>query len=473
MNALLFDRDGAASKLAAEGSLALGIGETEIAAKKYFEAGALLEKGLVEARKPADLHLLRFLAATQYYRGGHYSKAEKLSKRIDTRYLPRDLDPTWQRFQKDLRFRAAPGYVERMRLKLGMLSTKGKPRAILEHLKEHPYLYKQDVLAFLRGSLCEELGQWKAAAAFYAAAIQCAEDGSDYVLMTVGRVLSMPSEGRLEEAWEFISRLREKMPNSVTNLVASITCFHRASKLAGEDRLAIHRQQIKLFEEGWATFKLLPEDRKNSEDLRWIVSIGFRTANMALMRLGDYQRAGELIEEEIEFDPNDPGPLSARGMLNYPSERALADFRKAIELPHPGYVPFVYLAREAFLQKKDLAEAERLTNEALSRQPGPAIQARLYSWLAMIRHCRGADQVEVESLFDRGLQIDPHNRKVWEAYKQFENALEAENSDSQQQWGAEFHKDFDEPNNPIWKASEESLSSRKNRRRDQLLAGAP
>ena len=58
----------------------MGLGDTDRARACYLEAGKLIEASIANERKQSEKHLLRFLAASQYYHGGHYEKALALGK---------------------------------------------------------------------------------------------------------------------------------------------------------------------------------------------------------------------------------------------------------------------------------------------------------------------------------------------------------------------------------------------------------
>ncbi|HEX4611985.1 MAG TPA: hypothetical protein VH092_27560, partial [Urbifossiella sp.] len=418
------DRADPATLAAAEGQAALGRGDTALARAKFVEAGDILLREVRGTPGHADQTLLRFLAATQFYKGGEYRRALDLSKKLEARLLPkktRDLLPT---FRRDAATRTDPGYRGRMRDTCARLWAAGEYRQILDLLKDHPYVYDTAPLAFIRAVLCEELGQWKAAAVFYAKAIPGAEDGSDFMLMAVGRALGMPAEGRVEEAWENIRHLRDLFPNATTNIAASFVAFFRASRMAGAERQALLREQVQYFEEGWRAYLTLPPATRLRPVMRHLVTVGFGAAAVALRRLGERDRLRILVDEVTRREVDSPAALTARGMLTYPSQEAVADFERAAALPNPGYFPFLYLAHHA-LRGGRIAECERLCREALLRNPSPAIQARLYGWIAVCRDRVGVPRAEVEDLFRQALEIDPDNDQVRANYRIFRETAAA------------------------------------------------
>lgn len=95
----------AATVAAAEGQAAFGVGDTALARRKYAEAGAILERELKVRHGGSEKQLLRFLAATQYFKGGDYPKARELANKIDARVLPKNVRGLLPQFLKDVKLR--------------------------------------------------------------------------------------------------------------------------------------------------------------------------------------------------------------------------------------------------------------------------------------------------------------------------------------------------------------------------------
>ncbi len=440
MNATLVDRKGIASRLAAEGSFAIGCGYTTLAAEKYAEAGKELERRLAAARKAPDRHLLRFLAATQYYLGGHYQRAFHLSKHIEARFLSPSSRKLLPKFLKDVRERSSPNYKERMRKSLTQLWIAKDYEKVLDVLKDHQFIYGQGPLAFLRAVTCAELREWKVAAVFYAMAFPGVADGSDLMMMAAGHALIVPSEERVDEAWEYISQLHKLLPNAVTNIVASITCFFRASKATEENRLLMHRDQLRYFEEGRRAYQILPVDRQNHPEMRDILSMGFNAALMALIRLGDDAQARVMVEEAIRFEHNDPET-------------------------------FIQLAEYAF-HRGQVSQAERLCNLALTKRLSNVVRAQVLGCLAVFQDCLGNPRAQVESLFRQAFDLDPGNENVATNYKVFTDTVTSTPVNGTKRWNLDpIRKPFD-PDMISWESSQISGANRNARVRDVLFAGA-
>jgi tetratricopeptide (TPR) repeat protein len=204
MTLSLVDRDGRSTIAAAEGQAALASGDTPRAREKFAEAGAILEQQLPNARKQAEKHLVRFLAASQYYKGGDYQKALALCNKVEARLLPPQVRPLFPRFQQDVRSRSAPTYDSGVRRELLDLWRAKQYERILEVLQEHPYVLSPGALAFVRAVVCEELKDDRAAAVFYVDARRYGLQEPGVIATTVALPLTPAHQGRLEEAREYV-----------------------------------------------------------------------------------------------------------------------------------------------------------------------------------------------------------------------------------------------------------------------------
>ncbi|WP_088254597.1 hypothetical protein [Fimbriiglobus ruber] len=240
------DKNGKASRAAAEGAFALGKGDTATARQKYAEAGTILEGELAAARRPEERNLLCFLAASQYYHGGEYKKAIKLAKRIEAKYLTEDSKRLLPKFLRDVETRSSPDYQIKMEKALRQLFLAGEPARVLGLLIDHPYLYEYGRLAFIRAVLCEQLGQYRVAAQFYAMAARELPDGKDVVRIAAAYPLKLRTAGRLDEAWSYITCLLDLLPVAILYMVASILCFSRGVAATGETQRKLHLEQVEV-----------------------------------------------------------------------------------------------------------------------------------------------------------------------------------------------------------------------------------
>lgn len=177
MTLSLMDRDGRSTIASAEGQAALAAGNTVRAREKFAEAGSFLEEDIGNVRKQSEKHLLRFLAATQYFKGGEYAKALKLSQMIEQRLLPKNVRSLFPTFMKDVRSRASIGYESDVKSQLKASLSRKEYIQIIGLLQEHPFILPPETMAYLRGIACQELGNHRAALLFFEASRVNKEDG--------------------------------------------------------------------------------------------------------------------------------------------------------------------------------------------------------------------------------------------------------------------------------------------------------
>jgi tetratricopeptide (TPR) repeat protein len=159
---------GVATRVAAEAQAALNAGDTERARAGFEEAARQLEAGIREARSQSEKHLLRFLAATHYYKGGRYAKALALGRRVRPNLLPSNVRSVCRQFVRDAEERAAGDYEVKVRQALLKRWEQEDYAGVLGVLQEHPFVLPAGDLAFLRGTCCEALGDHQAALLFCA-----------------------------------------------------------------------------------------------------------------------------------------------------------------------------------------------------------------------------------------------------------------------------------------------------------------
>jgi hypothetical protein len=111
----MVDIDGSARHTSAEGQMALATGDTALAQEKFAAAGDILLRNVGAVYKAMEKHLLRFLAATQFYKGGHYQRALELVEKIQARLLPKNVHDLLPPFLRDAKQRSLPGYAAGIR----------------------------------------------------------------------------------------------------------------------------------------------------------------------------------------------------------------------------------------------------------------------------------------------------------------------------------------------------------------------
>lgn len=433
----LVDRDGRATIAAAEAQAALGVGDTPRAREKFAEAGAALEKSIASVRSQSEKHLTRFLAATQYYKGGDYGKTLELCKKIEQRLLPAEVRSLFPTFLQDVRSRATEGYETRVRRELMELWLRKDHQRILQLLQEHPYVLPGAGMALMRAVVCEYLKNYRAAALFYADAVRLNPDDPNPIFYAAASPLAalLSEEGKVEEAWQYVRHLLDRLPHPVTHLAASLLCFRRAQKLEGHEQKQLLEDQAGHFRQARAGFVGLPSEQQANREIRALMLWGFEAAALGLQRRGELQRACTVCDEAIAFEPNAPEAYTLRGILTYPEAGALDDFRKAVTLGDDSYFPCYFLAHDS-MTKDDFQSALTWSQQALRKavKPGARIESQLYEWMAICRGQLGAGREEVEELFRKAREIDPANEEVENNYQLYLDSLNSASPNAPPAW---------------------------------------
>ena len=195
-------------------------------------------------------------------------------------------------------------------------------------------------------------------------------------MMAAGYAVRLQTTGRLAEAWRYVGQLLEVLPGAYSFMSASVISFWRAMDATGDERRDRFREQVDYFDQAWGAYRSLTSDELADFDVRLFMSLCFDTVLAALMQLGEYPRAVAVAGEAIAFQPDAPRPLTARGILTYPSPAAVDDFRTAMALPGADHVAPYHLAHHAF-HSGNLAEAERLCRVALGMGGEVTYQSRV------------------------------------------------------------------------------------------------
>ena len=325
MTPTLIDADGLSTIAAADAQAALAAGDMPCAREKYVEAGRRLEGDASRAQTEEDKHLALFLAATHYYKGGHYQKALDLGRWVHAGLLPLPMQPLLRKFLRDAQDRASPDYEMRIAAQAFDFWQQKDHVAILELLQEHPYIVPSGGLAFLRAVCCESLGNYRAAAIFYADAVRMTPQDPGLVFTAAAVPLTLAQQGKLQEAWEYSNYQLERMPDASTYTTASLVCFHRAQAEKGEAAKALLEQQGALFEQARVAYAALPPLQQNVQEIRALMVLGFEAATVGLLRMGNLDRGRAMCDAAMEFQPDEATP----GIIPVPDVQSVEDRFKA------------------------------------------------------------------------------------------------------------------------------------------------
>ena len=377
-----FDETGQATQWSAEAENARMQGNTQEASDLHAKAGELLEAEAAKTRNPMNQATICFLAATQFYLGGHYTRAAKSFRKIKPSKLPANIRTLYSQFEGDVRERAGPEYKQLIRERLFQHWQRGEYRQILELLQEHNYVVEDWRLAFFRAQCCEKLGDFKAAAIFSADAIRHLAD-PNLVLAIAVWPLRLCSVNQLEDAWEFAQLLMTHEPHPLMSVSASLVQDVRASvAVAEQERERSRKEQLRLLEQAESEFCKLSTPAQRERNHRELLVLAIAASSTAHRELGEQKLEAAAINRAVEFDPTVSFSRIVRGYLNYPAPQAIEDFREAIELGDQDYVPFAFLAEDA-ITRHDYSKARELLIRAIERHPPFEVETQLRQYLTI------------------------------------------------------------------------------------------
>jgi tetratricopeptide (TPR) repeat protein len=310
------DPSGRSSRAAGQGFRALAEGDTVLTRQKYTEAGDILAGRAEAARTSADRHLLRYLAASQYYRAGEYKRALRLTHRVERKYLRPPLQPKLDELRKQVEERADAGYARRIREAVINHWKKGEVEAAIKVLQDHPYVLERSALAWFRADLCFQSGKWYEAALFHADSVRFSNSHPDAVFQRASGVFALLDSGRSTDATEYVRHLIENEPTALDYVVGfaiRYPDFLRGDRPAGESGL-------ELFAEAEPAFAALPEATQADSGVRAMFAHGYLLAALAADGFGRRAQALELIRSGMNFAPVGPDLEALRSILADPDQ---------------------------------------------------------------------------------------------------------------------------------------------------------
>jgi tetratricopeptide (TPR) repeat protein len=415
------DKEGLATIASANAQAALATGDTPEAQKFSVEAANLFLAEMRRAKDEESGHLLGFLAATQFYRGGHYVKAAQVAQGIAPAKLPANTQHLWLGFLRDVKDRAAADYVDRTRKEAVALFDAGAYEKVLALLAEHPFVYSPYHLAMVRAACCERLGKFRPAVNFVRKAAQY-EPTSPETLMKFARfTISSARVGHIAQAWEYVSAQLDLFPNPVSKAIASLLSNHMARRTDGQEKAARVAEQVRFFREARDEFGSLSDAQKAHPLIKEVMQWGYKA--LALLRLSEGKRdeAIAICEEAVAAAPEMASPWTLTAIVtNDNPEKSVPAWRKAISLAEPSFFPYASMTFHAY-EAGSFAEAHEMAIEALKRCPDryPQMQSMLLQLSAMsLAHLNGPVP-EVGHQLLEAMALWPEDETAHENYQYF------------------------------------------------------
>jgi tetratricopeptide (TPR) repeat protein len=424
------DPKGEVTHLALQAQIALEAGDTANSGRLFQQAAEMLEAAVARLVRPSEKDLACFLAATHYYKGGHYELADRLCGRIRESRLPARVRHLYPPFLEHVTERTAPGYAARYRDRISKAYRRIITRAdqsaaqkLIDILIDHPYLLPQDQMAYVRAQCAEVLGLQRAASSFYREAWQFNPENPNYLSCFLD---SLGKEGRHEEAWAIVQQELVYHPgvqssvNAMHVINANLMRSRQSSRVG--DQQEVDQQRMNLlehFESALEAYQSLTP-AEQTEIASW-VDYAFMIVFVSHVETNNAGQQLVTLNRWIDLRPDSPYPRVLRGMLTYSEDAANTDFLEAIRLGSPDPVPYYFLAHAA-LRSRSFQECERLCSLALQRGPESDIRAALLSWQAISRWKLGLKtRSEIRKLFSEARKLRPEDPLIASYAQAFED----------------------------------------------------
>lgn len=139
-----------ASRTAIKAGEAYCEGDVPTAVALYKKAGDYLVECVPLQVKAGERDFIRVLAASNYFKGGHYALALRQIERVKKERLKQEFRPVYSKFKASLKERTGKGYGRQIAGRIKKLAAKREYEHILELLNEHPFALSAADTARLR-----------------------------------------------------------------------------------------------------------------------------------------------------------------------------------------------------------------------------------------------------------------------------------------------------------------------------------
>jgi tetratricopeptide (TPR) repeat protein len=312
------DPETVATRHALQANAELGRGNTSQARRLYCQAGTVVKLAADAERKVARRHSLLFLSATQYYLGGDYSKAAKLSHRIDKRFLPEHDKQLLDEFLVNVKFRSAGDYKPTIRKKIETAVRSNDSRSALELLKSHPYVVDQRTLAFLRGDLCAELGNYEASTYFFADSLALMRPEEKLTLHLTANTLplNLLQQGNIEKALQVAKLHDRRIPHTITKVMMA-TCAYQMGIIRESQSPNSHFDSaMSHFEEATESYSRNSDRDKSHQELIDLVVFAHQIAIAICVRKKELLRAEQIYQSAFAIAPQSVVLIPMKEILN-------------------------------------------------------------------------------------------------------------------------------------------------------------
>lgn len=314
----------------------------------------------------------------------------------------------------------------------------GAPEDVLILLRKEQKGVLPDVIAYFRGRAYSLLGLHQVGALFFRRAIELAPDKIQYKVLLLGSSWFNQHSEQAEPLIEAIFDDEGADPNTV--LLAASIRFQSVRSNSPSDResLDMLRQRVE---------KVLPSPSQSTM-VPAIASFGFIILGAIYEMLNRRSQARESYSRACDLTPGDATPFFLRGrlLLQDDEQKALADFRKAVNLGVSDPFPYLILAREG-LKTGNYAEAHALCSSVMEIG-GPLVQGQAYEFMAIAEAQIHGETDLAQHYFNEAARLFPSDGSIQKNQQVFEQARKqnAESHSSNGNNGTKYQFDLQEIN---------------------------
>jgi hypothetical protein len=307
-----------ASRHSSLGSIALESCDTLEASRQFRIAGDLLKNAFKAIHGDAqEKNLLAFLAATQYFHGGHYSKAFKLASRIESKFLSIYHAQLLKDFLVDVRIRCQPDYSSKTKTRIANLFSEGSYSKALEITNENPFAFDRAFFAFAKGEFCYRLTDFPNAYNFLELAYAYFSD-SKLQCETLGMMFRIALDciaiGQFDIVSDYILKCQQQKLNPIFLLFGNIAEYslivstNASSIITAKELLSSLEETIDRYSDS--------NDDASFPDANSFYALGATIAAGLAMKQNDKRKSLKLIERALQLDPMATYIIEYRELIN-------------------------------------------------------------------------------------------------------------------------------------------------------------
>jgi tetratricopeptide (TPR) repeat protein len=306
----------------------------------------------------------------------------------------------------------------------------------LELLRRWGTYIEPALLAYLRGGIWREAGDYATAALFYRHAAESAPEDANYKALYLYCLDKSNSDTASAQAARILAE-DESHPPVVVERAAHIR-LKSTIDLQYSEAFSVWSELAQVLERAIRRCEG-DEPGRSNETGRTKVRILILLGSL-FDQLGRHEEAIRSYNQGLAVDPDNDALLVARGILRYGVDsHAADDFLRAIQNGSRLPWPYYFLAH-SYLVNNRFEKCRSICEKSLALEMPDEVRASLLEWLAISRSEGGFPPDEVRSAFEAAMRLAPDRDQLRRNFAAF---VEAENRRSRS------HLAWNKPNDRV------------------------